>query len=326
MGNKREVPGSGGEARTEHQRHEVIDNNNEFDSENQCISLTFWQDVYGHNKKDIRLSWPDFITHLKNVKPKAIKSDAPLIKFAVFGDERTPAYYNADGKKTGDSLRQDKNVLEVTGIEGDADNGALSVDQAIEKLEHHNIKAVVCTTYSHAPKKPRLRVFAPLSAPCKPEDRRRYVARLNGILAGNLGEESFRLSQSFFIGGKLGCEYLVKQTFDDPEEGYFIDQEEHLDQIAIDPDPQYERAHTREYSYKNDNKYEQGFSRGGQQKGEVNKSQQKATIDNISFEKGGRDEAIFCLANHLVKGKMPPITIEKYIKFFAAHCSPIPLR
>jgi len=58
------------------------------------------------------------------------------------------------------------------------------------------------------------------------------------------------------------------------------------------------------------------FNRGGMGGGGIrndvsghNKAQQSATNHNILFEKGGRDEALFCLANHLVKSGMQPATI-----------------
>lgn len=40
------------------------------------------------------------------------------------------------------------------------------------------------------------------------------------------------------------------------------------------------------------------------------------------FEKGERDNALFHLANHLVKGGMPIDNIRKYLHFFASNCTP----
>ena len=40
------------------------------------------------------------------------------------------------------------------------------------------------------------------------------------------------------------------------------------------------------------------------------------------IQKGGRDEALFHLANHLVKGRMPLPNIRKYLHFFASKCDP----
>lgn len=50
--------------------------------------------------------------------------------------------------------------------------------------------------------------------------------------------------------------------------------------------------------------------------------QQNATMRNISFDKGGRDDALFHLANHLVKSGMPIVSIEKYLSFIGINCSP----
>jgi len=66
---------------------------------------------------------------------------------------------------------------------------------------------------------------------------------------------------------------------------------------------------------KNSSRYE-GNKRTG------NICQHPPTIANITFNKGGRDEALFHLSNHLVKGGMPYANIEKYLSFFASNCSP----
>ena len=43
---------------------------------------------------------------------------------------------------------------------------------------------------------------------------------------------------------------------------------------------------------------------------------------NITFDEPGRDETLFHLAHHLVKGGMPLASIEKYLTFFASNCNP----
>jgi len=50
--------------------------------------------------------------------------------------------------------------------------------------------------------------------------------------------------------------------------------------------------------------------------------QHLTTNDNIRFDKGHRDNTLFHLANHLVKGEMPVATIEQYLTFIARHCNP----
>lgn len=65
------------------------------------------------------------------------------------------------------------------------------------------------------------------------------------------------------------------------------------------------------------------FNRGiGGNVTESNKPLQAITSRNIIFGEGGRDEALFCLANHLVKSGMGSTTIEDYLYFFAANCNP----
>jgi len=46
------------------------------------------------------------------------------------------------------------------------------------------------------------------------------------------------------------------------------------------------------------------------------------STDVYLFDKGVRDESLFHLANHLVKGNMPEVNIRKYLHFFASNCSP----
>jgi hypothetical protein len=52
------------------------------------------------------------------------------------------------------------------------------------------------------------------------------------------------------------------------------------------------------------------------------KSQHLPTNANINFTEGSRDETLFHLANHLVKGRMSLADIEMYLRFFSEHCVP----
>jgi len=56
--------------------------------------------------------------------------------------------------------------------------------------------------------------------------------------------------------------------------------------------------------------------------GTANKNQQSPTFANITFSKGGRDNTLFHLANHLVKGGMPAVNIQEYLRFIASRCNP----
>lgn len=201
------------------------------DKSQDALVITHWTDVHGYNKKEVTQTWPEFCTWLKSVPAKADKKKCPLIKLASFGDVPTPVYYK-DGKKKGGSLRHDGNVLQTHGIEGDIDSGLLTLEAAKTMLEAANVRAVITTTHSHTDEHPRLRILCPLSEPSTPDQRKHMVARMNGILGGHLASESFNLSQSWFIGGRPDGEYQVAYTFDDPDDGYFIDQMPELDSIA----------------------------------------------------------------------------------------------
>ncbi len=154
-----------------------------------------------------------------------VKGNSPLLKLATFGDLRTDR----------GSLRHDANVLQVYGVEADYDAGEVTPEEAALRMERHHIRAVVVTSWSHTPDKPRFRVFAPLSHPIAPAERARLVARLNGALGGILAAESFTLSQSYFVGGRPGGEYRVLHTFDDPEEGFCVDELDDLDAVSVYP-------------------------------------------------------------------------------------------
>ena len=85
-------------------------------------------------------------------------------------------------------------------MEGDHDAGTLSVADASAKLEAAGLAALIYTTPSHRPDKPRWRVLCPFSRVLEPEDRERLCARLNGALGGALAGESFNLSQAYYYG------------------------------------------------------------------------------------------------------------------------------
>ena len=74
------------------------------------------------------------------------------------------------------------------------------------------------------------------------------------------------------------------------------------------------------------NVFKNAFNREGYRGETVNhtvhRSPQVSTNVHNFLTEGNRDEALFCLANHLVKGGMSPANIENYLYFFAANCKP----
>ncbi|MFT4149483.1 MAG: AAA family ATPase [Paracoccaceae bacterium] len=122
------------------------------------------------------------------------KAALPLVKLATFGNVRT--IHN--------SLRHDANLLRVSGVEGDYDAGAVSPQEAAERLHQAGIAALIYTTPSHTAEAPRWRVLAPLVQPVAPAEREALCARLNGALGGILATESFTPSQSYYFGAVKG--------------------------------------------------------------------------------------------------------------------------
>ena len=195
------------------------------------LTYTVWLNNSGTKKSQKTQAWPEVCQWLQDQPPAKVKDDCKLIKLAMFGDVRTPLRDNGDGTKSGNSLRHNANVLAVTGIEGDYDDGVLTPEQAIEKLEGHNLKAMIAPTFTATPDTPRWRVLTPLSEQITPDERLRYIEVLNGMLGGVLASESATLSQSFYIGVPAGAPYTVLHTFDDSEEGYTLDELDKMDGI-----------------------------------------------------------------------------------------------
>lgn len=188
------------------------------------MKWTRFVDFAAQSRREMIQSWEQLAAHIKDAGPFPSKSTCPWLKLAVFGEHRS----------AGGSLRNNANVVEVTGIEGDYDGEVMRPEEAISVLERHQIRALVYTSPSHTIAAPRWRVLAPLSCNRSPSARASLLARLNGALGGVLTPESFALSQSYFYGRVQGMdEYLVLHTFDDANEGSCIDELDQLDDIAV---------------------------------------------------------------------------------------------
>lgn len=168
-------------------------------------------------------TWQDFIKSIRDTGQYPQKGTLPLLKMAEMGN-------TLNRKK---SLRHEGNIQQVTGVIGDYDSEVLPVAQAIELLEKKGIKAYVYTSASHTPEKPRWRVVCPLSKPHSPDAHTALTARLNGALGGILAGESFTLAQFYYFGKVKGVAFEDALTFDDADEGGFIDTLDELDNLAI---------------------------------------------------------------------------------------------
>lgn len=163
---------------------------------------------------------------LRGLAPKIVERRAerkdrlPWLKLATFGD--------VPSRKG--SLRHNGNVTAIDGIEGDHDAGTLTPAEAAQRLQQAGIAALIYTSPSHTPERPRWRVLAPLSRSMAPAHRERLCARLQGVLGGALAPESFALSQSYYYGGVAGG--TVPETLE--IDGAGIDTLDRLDAGALD--------------------------------------------------------------------------------------------
>jgi putative DNA primase/helicase len=184
------------------------------------FKYTTFENSSALTKKEVTGSWADLVDLIKNPRKYPKKEACPWIKLATFGDISRPS----------GCLRHDKNVLTVTGIEGDYDGEVVSIEYARDTLVMFGVRAVLYTSASHTPNKPRWRVLLPLSHPHSPGERHALVARLNGLLGGVLATESFTLSQSYFYGHVEGTSYEAHET-----QGDYIDEIGMYDLGAIGP-------------------------------------------------------------------------------------------
>jgi len=176
--------------------------------------------------REQRQEWHQLLEHIQAAGPYASKAACPWIKLARFGTARSRH----------NSLRNNRNVTEITGLEGDYDGEQMQPEEAVTLLEHAGLRAAVYTSPSHTPTKPRWRVLAPLARPLPASERSQMMARINGALGGVLTPESFTLSQSYYYGRVAGQDdYRVLVTFDDPEDGHCVDLIAELDRIAVGP-------------------------------------------------------------------------------------------
>ena len=95
------------------------------------------------------------------------KFDLPLLKLAVFGTQRTE----------NNCLRNNDNVLEITGVEVDYDAKVIPFDDAVATVTNAKLRALVYTSPSHTEVGPKWRVLLPTSKRLPPGERGRLVAQ-----------------------------------------------------------------------------------------------------------------------------------------------------
>jgi hypothetical protein len=184
--------------------------------------VTFFSDHAAADKRERDLSLDDLAELIREAMAPS-KEQLPWLKLARFGECRK---YKENGKLG--SLRNNEKVVATTGVEGDYDAGEIGFDDAVETLEKAGIQAIVYTSPSHTPQKPRWRVLCPFSAELPASGRDHMMARLHGLFRGAFAPESWVLSQSYYYGS-VGDGVRAEVT----DATTTIDLADELDEIAI---------------------------------------------------------------------------------------------
>lgn len=144
----------------------------ENDDSIDAVTVTFFKDKLAREKIERPMNLGQLKVEILTTSA-ACKEELPWLKLARFG--------SVPSKKG--SLRNDRNVLEITGIEADYDGELIPVGEAVEMLQKAGVRALVYTSPSHTHEAPRWRVLCPTSRPLSPDRRRHLVGRLNGDLS-----------------------------------------------------------------------------------------------------------------------------------------------
>jgi len=174
----------------------------------QPIMFTTLDDVYPSSPDDLTryaLCFSELAARIKAPLEFVAKESMPLLKLGIFGCVPSPkGYYRHDGNVTG-----------VSGLEGDYDLEVLTMAEAAARLRTAGVQAIFYTSPSHNPARPRWRVLCPFSVLYEGNEARlrklrtAQMERLQGALGKDcpLSTESWTLSQTYYVGRKLGAEY-----------------------------------------------------------------------------------------------------------------------
>ena len=173
---------------------------------------TAFENLHSQQGQQHSIDWPGFCSFIQQVPAYPDKSAQPLIKLGTYG-----AFSRAN------------DLLSAEGLELDYDDGQITPEQAADLLRAEGLRAIVCSTYTSAPDKPKWRAFLPLSKPYAAKHRAALVGAVDSILGHVIAPESYREKQIFFIGRNPESDYSVIQC-----EGECLDTLPAMQQAARD--------------------------------------------------------------------------------------------
>ena len=151
--------------------------------------VTFFPSQSAQSKTEQKMTLAELAERIRRTHAP-MKADLPWLKFGSFGDKRTDKR----------CLRSNANLRWVSGIEADYDQEQVSFDRAVNVLWNAGVRSLVYTSASHTWPRPRWRVLCPFDLGRQPDQRNKYLARLNGLFGGVFSGESWTLSQSYYFG------------------------------------------------------------------------------------------------------------------------------
>ena len=159
------------------------------------IDISIFKNISGKNIEKRNIVWDDIEKLLSGSCIYMNKLDCPLLKLAVFGNKRT-----AKG-----SLRSDRNIREIYGIEGDYDAGEITIDEDAAILKEKGVESCFYTTPRHTSDKPRWRVLVPLKKGYPPTERSKFVKIIDSYAGRHLGRGELYLKSVLLFWQSPRC-------------------------------------------------------------------------------------------------------------------------
>jgi hypothetical protein len=103
------------------------------------MNVTFFPDQWGQTMTPASKTLEELRTLILETTART-KDKLPFLKLATFGDKRSPPKKNGRGGKC---LRNDDNVVEITGIELDYDGKVMPFENAIAIVEQARLHALL---------------------------------------------------------------------------------------------------------------------------------------------------------------------------------------
>jgi len=139
------------------------------------FAVTFFADFSATTKTEAYLTLDELAAQIRSAKA-ATKTSAPWVKLARFGDKRSDK----------GCLRSDENLLAISGVEADYDGERFEFYKAVDVARCAGLAAILYTSPTHRPERPRWRVLCPSSTELLPAHRPRLLNRLHGLYGGRL--------------------------------------------------------------------------------------------------------------------------------------------